>query len=353
MECAETKNTDKACCGPAANENIKYKPIALIGGRITTDWRLSDYIGAIAVRLNINRMDYAVKPGLYRVGNPGKNSPVLVSANYKLSFDVLRRELAGVDAWLLVLDTKGVNVWCAAGKGTFGTAELVKQIAGTKLAEVVTSRTVILPQLGAPGVSAQMVSAFSGFSVKYGPVRASDIKKYLSAGMKADAAMRRVTFGAWDRVAVSWTELVPAAWKGLIITIGLIIINIFFPSRILLIILATFWVAILSGTLFTALLLPYLPFKAFSAKGGILGGIVTAGFLTACNRYSLLYIPPVSVAALTILMTAVSAFLALNYTGCSTYTSPSGVKKEIRLAMPVIISLVVIAGVLTYIGRMI
>jgi len=66
------------------------------------------------------RMSYAISPGLYAVGNPTKESDVFVSANYKLSFDVLRRELKGFNAWILVLDTKGINVWCAAGKGTFG-----------------------------------------------------------------------------------------------------------------------------------------------------------------------------------------------------------------------------------------
>lgn len=334
--------------------NIKYKPIAIIGqvttsqgeiAKISTDWRFSDYLGAIAVRLTINRMNYAVKPGLYAVGDPAKDSPILVSANYKLSFDVLRRELAGLDAWLLVLDTKGVNVWCAAGKGTFGTSELVKRIAITRLAEIVSTRTVILPQLSAPGVSAQMVSAFSGFRINYGPVQARDIKKYLAAGMKAAPGMRRVTFGAWDRLAVSWTEIVPAAKKGLIVSLAFLLINIYYPSGFYFIFLVSLWAAILSGTLFTALLLPYLPGKAFSVKGGILGGIVTVGLLTIYNHYFNQVLSIGSRAAITMLMTAISSYLALNYTGCSTYTSPSGVKKEIRFVIPVIVSLVILAGV--------
>ena len=70
-------------------------------------------------------MRYKVDPGLYAVGRPTVESPVLVSANYKLSFDRLRSQLTGLDAWMLVLDTHGVNVWCSAGKGTFGTDEIV------------------------------------------------------------------------------------------------------------------------------------------------------------------------------------------------------------------------------------
>ncbi|RXM20875.1 acetyl-CoA synthase subunit gamma, partial [Citrobacter sp. AAK_AS5] len=84
--------------------------------------------GRWRVRWNIKRMDYRVAPGLYAVGEPTADSPVLVTANYKLTFDGLRSELGGVDAWMLVLDTLGVNVWCAAGKGTFSTAELARRV---------------------------------------------------------------------------------------------------------------------------------------------------------------------------------------------------------------------------------
>ena len=94
-----------------------------------------------------------MEPGLYALGAPAPDSPVFVSANYTLSFDALRSALRGIDGYLLVLDTKGINVWCAAGKGTFGTDELVARIEATRLAEVVRHRRLILPQLGAPGVA--------------------------------------------------------------------------------------------------------------------------------------------------------------------------------------------------------
>jgi acetyl-CoA decarbonylase/synthase complex subunit gamma len=86
-------------------------------------------------------MDYSIEPGLYALGAPDRESPVLVSANYKMSFDELRSALPGRDLWILVLDTKGINVWCAAGKGTFGTEELVKRIASSGLSQVVAHRS--------------------------------------------------------------------------------------------------------------------------------------------------------------------------------------------------------------------
>ena len=153
-------------------------------------------------------MDYKVEPGIYAVNNPNADSVVLVSANYKLSFDVLRSQLDGLDAWILVLDTKGINVWCAAGKGTFGTCELVNRIEASGLANIVSHRNLIVPQLGAVGVSAHEVRKQSGFSVIYGPVRASDIKAFLNAGMKATEDMRQVRFSFYDRLVLTPVEFV-------------------------------------------------------------------------------------------------------------------------------------------------
>ena len=80
-------------------------------------------------------MNYKVDPGLYALGEPNADSPVLVSANYKLSFDALRSALPGRNFWILVIDTDGINVWCAAGKGTFSTEELVSRIESSGLAQ--------------------------------------------------------------------------------------------------------------------------------------------------------------------------------------------------------------------------
>src|SRR3990172_3694474 len=140
--------------------------------------------------------------GLYAVQAPSADSPVLVSANYKMSFDRLRSQLAGIDAWILALDTRGINVWCAAGKGTFGTDEIVRRIEATGLAKVVSHRVLILPQLGAPGVAAHEVARRSRFRVVYGTVRARDVQAYLAAGRKATPEMRRVRFGLRERLVV-------------------------------------------------------------------------------------------------------------------------------------------------------
>ena len=119
--------------------------------QVSAKLAFSDIAGAWKVRWGLGRMHYTVPPGLYCVGNPDTESHVLVTANYKMTFDRLRRELDGMDIWILVLDTKGVNVWCAAGKGTFGTDELLKRIQAAELYKIVSHRNLILPALSAYG----------------------------------------------------------------------------------------------------------------------------------------------------------------------------------------------------------
>ncbi|HSH13290.1 MAG TPA: mercury methylation corrinoid protein HgcA, partial [Desulfurivibrionaceae bacterium] len=116
-------------------------------------WR--DRLGTIRTRLGLRRNDYLVAPGLYCVGQPDRQAPVIVTANYKLTMDTLRKNLGEISAWILVLDTRGINVWCAAAHQTFGTAELVKRLALCRMDQVVAHRRLVVPQLGAAGVSAQ------------------------------------------------------------------------------------------------------------------------------------------------------------------------------------------------------
>lgn len=315
---------------------------------MTADTRmnLADRLGSWMVRWGFGREHYRVSPGLYAVGNPGAGSPVLVSANYKLSFDYLRRELGGLDAWILVIDTKGINVWCAAGKGTFGTAEIVRRVALTGLRGRVSHRTLIVPQLGAPGVAAHKVKEQTGFNVVYGPVRARDIKAFLNNRMKAAPEMRRVSFNFAERMAVVPDELITTLEYSLILLAALAFWQLF-AGRLSVIRLIWDWIpclgALLVGTVAVPALLPWLPFRSFALKGW-LAGIVWASGTSALQGAS-----PAHLAGNLLLLPALSAYLALNFTGSTTFTSQSGVNKEIRLfAQPMAISGVL--GILLIVG---
>ena len=330
------------CCCSGSAENV---PV------VSTSLAFKDIIGAWKVRWGIGRMNYMLEPGIYAVGKPDGDSPVLVSANYKLTFDTLRKYLDGLDCWLLILDTKGVNVWCAAGKGTFGTYELVNRIETVGLSKIVTHRKLILPQLSASGVSAHEVERRTGFSVTFGPVRANDIKVFIISGYKATKEMRTVKFTLLDRLVLTPVELVEAAKKSLLVFGVLFLLNLFAISPFDAYDLAVYAVAVAVGTVLTPVLLPFIPGKAFSWKGWLLGFCWTAfvlwlfGWFTAGSW--------LLAAGYLLLLPSVSAYLAMNFTGCSTYTSPSGVLKEMKIALPLIAVSSIAGAVLTLINKLI
>ncbi len=306
--------------------------------QVSTKLNSSDFFGAIMVRCGINRNNYRVTPGLYAAGNPGRESDVFVTANYKLSFDALRKNLSGVNGWILVLDTKGVNVWCAAGKGTFGTKELVSRLGQVSLDKIVDHRRLILPQLGATGVAAHKVKEETGFNVHYGPVRASDIKKFIGDGYRADKEMRKVSFGIKDRAKLIPNDFI----YGKFYLLGAMAI-LFLISGVTghgfsyknfsgeggPVILKVF-LAYFAGIVITPLFLPYIPARYFSLKGFYAGTLIFLILLLtrfAGNNF-------IEIFSWFLIITAISSFLAMNFTGSSTYTSLSGVKKEMKISMP-------------------
>lgn len=303
----------------------------------------ADRLGTWRARWGIGRMHYAVEPGLYAIGKPAAESPVLVSANYKMSFDRLRSQLGGTDAWILVLDTNGINVWCAAGKGTFGTAELIRRIEATGLDQVVSDRALIVPQLGAPGVAAHEVRRQTGFRVIYGPVRAEDLPAFLAAGRQATPEMRRVRFPLRDRLAVVPVELTIWLKYALLIAVccwGLAGLGPGGYSWWRAAHVGTWSATLLLGTwigstVLTPTLLPWLPGRAFATKGLWLGLVLLVVAVCLIGPRLGVMDSWLTLAAWCLAIPAVASFTAMNFTGASTYTSLSGVRREVRVAAPI------------------
>ena len=293
-------------------------------------------------RWGVRRGEHRVEPGLYALGQPTANSPVFVTANYTLSFDALRSALSGIDGYVLVLDTFGINVWCAAGKGTFGTDEVVHRIEATRLHDVVRHRTLILPQLGAAGVSAHAVKQRSGFIVEYGPVRAADLPEYLKTH-QATPEMRRVRFALRDRLVLVPVEAVHVLLPTLIAAFVLYFVGGLLASGA-----AT--AAVLAGVVLFPILLPWLPTRDFSSKGFILGGLAALLFALAAffqNPDAAWWLRAGGALAYLLAMPPVTAFLALNFTGATPFTSRSGVRREIFTYVPLMAWTLGIGVVLT------
>jgi hypothetical protein len=313
-----------------------------------------DRLSTIVVRCGIRRHRYTVSPGLYGIGSPDATSEVLVTANFKLTFDHLRSALGDISAWILVLDTRGVNVWCAAGKKTFSTRELVHRIKAVSLEKVVTHKRVIVPQLGATGVSARQVREQSGFRVVYGPVRAGDIPVFLNNGRKADRSMRQVTFSLFERFVLTPVELHGALKMAGATALILFVLSGIGPGIFsfhgawerCLISLSALVTGLISGAVLTPVLLPFIPSRKFAIKGILMGSVC-----------ALVMLPVIfsgvgsmaGAAALCLFSVMVSSHLAMNFTGATPFTSPSGVEKEMKQFLPVqLAGVVVSAGIWIY-----
>jgi hypothetical protein len=302
----------------------------------------ANHLDHFLARVGINRMLHRMMPGLYALGDPNTSSPVFVTGNYSLSFDALRSALKGLDAYLLVLDTKGINVWCAAGKGTFGTTELVNRIKDTGLEKIVKHRKIILPQLGATGVSAYQVKDLSGFDVEFGPVRAEDLPAYLKTH-QATPEMRQVRFNLLDRMVLIPVELVNTFLPMLAASVVLYFLGGWFNVLWLIATWLTAFVLFFS-------LLPWIPTREFSTKGFILGFIISIPFILfqfAQSGQSMIQ-HILRVMPMVLAMTSLTAFLTLNLTGSTPITSWTSVRREISRYIPVM-AITMASGIILFI----
>jgi len=356
--CCPPDNTAVSCCPAVADDRPGYKLWPFVCGwldtpagrvpQITTRLTSTDISGRWQMRWGLGRNRYSIAPGLYAIGSPTADSHVLVTANYKMTFDIVRRDMHSHNLWLLVLDTKGINVWCAAGKGTFGTDEMIRRVQISGLDQIVNHRTLIVPQLGAPGVASHKISKACGFKVVFGPVRSNDLPQFLREDCHATPQMRRVTFGLVDRLVLTPVELVNMRKQIIWSILVLFILGGIGPQFFS---LSAVWsrgggaicsglLGVFTGAVLVPLLLPWLPGRAFAMKGAI------AGLVTGLLGVVLLYasLDWLNSMALLIAVTTVSSWCAMHFTGSSTFTSPSGVEKEMRQAIPAQVAALLVGG---------
>lgn len=164
--------------------------------------------------------------GLRRVGNPDENSPVFLSGNYTLTVFRLLRALRGLDCYLLVANSRGSNVWCAAGMNEYSEHDVIDAINVSNLRSIVKHRRLIAPPYAAPGVNANTVREETGFRLVWGPTHLNDIRRYVENGFQRTADMGKVQFGLQDR-------LEQAVSTALAYSMTIAILLLFWPEYIL------------------------------------------------------------------------------------------------------------------------
>jgi acetyl-CoA decarbonylase/synthase complex subunit gamma len=109
------------------------------------------------------------------------------------------------------------------------------------------------------------------------------------------------------------------------------------------------FLAYISGIVITPMFLPYIPVRYFSLKGFYAGAMIFLILLLikfAGNNF-------VEIFSWFLIITTISSFLAMNFTGSSTYTSLSGVKKEMKISVPFQIGFAFIGIILQVVEKII
>lgn len=215
---------------------------------------------------------FPTKTGLRTIGNPGPDAPVLVTCNFDLTARRVIKALEGLDCYLLVAPSHGINVWCASGGGMFNAHSVISVLKTSRIAQKVNHRTLILPQLSAPGVDVVRVERETGWRCKFGPVYAAKIPAYLEAGMRKTDEMRRARFPLRDRLEMA------VMWAGLLSVIVIIPFAVF-DWRMLPGVLAIIWGFALFLFVFFDQVSRFVPGQAGLLKTLILGLVAAAGVI--------------------------------------------------------------------------
>ncbi|NMC07722.1 MAG: acetyl-CoA decarbonylase/synthase complex subunit gamma [Candidatus Lokiarchaeota archaeon] len=151
-------------------------------GRNTEDvWFL---LAFLTLRQNLfvdPRIYPSVDPGLFPIGNPDKNSPIIVTTNYRMTKIPVEEDLksANVNAWLLVVDTGGIGVESAAAGGQFNADAVAEALKKFKWQEKVGHKAVIIPGMSARISGSLEENLGEGAVVMVGPNDSSSIPKFL------------------------------------------------------------------------------------------------------------------------------------------------------------------------------
>jgi ubiquinone/menaquinone biosynthesis C-methylase UbiE/ferredoxin len=263
-------------------QSTKFEPITPpSGGILTTFWET-------AARM----IGHSTEIGLLPVGEPTQDSPVLCTCNFELTVRRLFKLLtnSGIDSWILVAPTGGINVWCSSCGKNFNAGSVITAIKVSSLEKYVNHRRIILPQLGASGIDSRKVNQITGWHCVWGPVQMEDIPSFLSEMPKSTRnkteRQRSVRFGISARLEMASALFFPIL---LLLILPLSLVLYFLNQYVwILPILLTMLIQIYGLFLFW----PIIPVRLGTSKT-ILWSILTIVLISSMSWYTtnVLHIP--------------------------------------------------------------
>lgn len=210
------------------------------------------YIGVNVAGTLLRGFPFPCKTGIVKIGEPDRNSPVLLTCNFSVTVERVKRALKGIDCYLLVANSRGINVWCAAAGGHFTNHDVISALKTSGIEELVEHRNVILPQLAAAGIDGRVIQERAGWNVIWGPVYAKNIPDFLKNNFKKSPEMREVKFPLMQRIEMG------VMWA--------------FPFSIIAALIAVvFWRNMLPHIIVLTWVLPFLIFLSFPLYSNLLG----------------------------------------------------------------------------------
>lgn len=208
---------------------------------------------------------FPVPVGLYKVGHPADNSPIIVTGNYELTVRRVAKTIQGLDCWLLVCDSRGINIWCSSLSGHFSDKDIICAIRLTRLSNHVSRREIIIPQLCGSGVDIKNISKETGFEPVFGPVYIEYVKDYLDNRNRDESRLRKVKFGFRERIEM-------AVGSPIIVIAVLIFVFLFIDlSKLLLIVPLLYLIAVVHAVIY-----PYRLVKRIQSWSAVYSLIVAA-----------------------------------------------------------------------------
>ncbi len=294
-----------------------------------------DYVKALICWLDSFKRTYAVEPGLYYTGDKyDTDTLLLVTANYHMTVFLVVRRLRRRNVRLLVVDTDSINVWCAAGKGTFCNDAIFAQLNRYEqhLPKDDGRLKLILPKLCLSGVNLPALRE-AGCDAIIGPVYGKDLPAYLSTEPCKDRDTDRVLFGLQSRLFTMPPGLLQTLKYSVTLLLALWVVQQiwYFALPVAGVLGLTVVLVIAYPVCF-----PYLPGKWFAVKGLSLA-IVVSGALCVLAAGGLVSRGNLITAVLFTL--ASGMYFGQSYSGNSAVSNVTSLRKETARLLPVYVLL--------------